>query len=223
MPYTASNFQGYLACDPAVKIGRPTSIDELLALIRSHARVMGVGVGHSWGQQQFCAGDGADAMQVVLTGMPAARLANAAAAAFWDKPNAAVPADFPVRVDAAALVAAVKGGVQTRMLLDYLANYKTAAAPKGYTLPIFPWYIGQTLGGAVATGSHGSDVTEVEVAVANGTLITVMAPSNTHLFKALMVSVGRLGVIAQVKLRLAPNAPVRRTLTRASFADFAAQ
>ncbi len=33
---------------------------------------------------------------------------------------------------------------------------RTAMAPLGYSIPAFPWYIDQTIGGAVATGSHGS-------------------------------------------------------------------
>ena len=45
---------------------------------------------------------------------------------FWDAPNITVPADFPIKVDEPALVAAVKGGVSTRVLLDYLANYRRA-------------------------------------------------------------------------------------------------
>ena len=37
------------------------------------------------------------------------------------------------------------------------------------------------------------------------------------------MSVGRLGIITQVKLRVAANVPVRRTLTQVSFAEFASQ
>ena len=28
----------------------------------------------------------------------------------------------------------------------------------GYSLPAFPWYIDQSIGGAVSTGSHGSSL-----------------------------------------------------------------
>ncbi len=51
---------------------------------------------------------------------------NAAAAAFWDKANTSLPADFPIRVDEAAQVAVAEGGVSTRVLLDFLANYRSA-------------------------------------------------------------------------------------------------
>ena len=33
---------------------------------------------------------------------------------------------------------------------------RTAKAPQGYTLPAFAWYVDQTMGGAVSTGTHGS-------------------------------------------------------------------
>ena len=33
---------------------------------------------------------------------------------------------------------------------------RTAKAPLGYSLPAFPWYIDQSVGGAVSTGTHGS-------------------------------------------------------------------
>lgn len=52
----------------------------------------------------------------------------------------------------------VDAGVVTVHLLDYLANYVTSDAPAGWTLPAFPWFVYQTIGGAVATGSHGSSL-----------------------------------------------------------------
>ena len=42
-------------------------------------------------------------------------------------------------------------GITIRDLLDSLEK-------KGYVLPTFPWYIDQTLCGAIATGSHGSSL-----------------------------------------------------------------
>ncbi len=66
---------GYYKCSEAVKIGRPTSTEELLALIQGFPRVKGVGVGHSWWQQSFCAGNDSSAIQIVLTELPATRFA----------------------------------------------------------------------------------------------------------------------------------------------------
>jgi FAD/FMN-containing dehydrogenase len=72
----------------------------------------------------------------------------------------------------------VDSGVITQDLLSYLGSYVTRDAPAGYTLPAFPWFVYQTIGGAVATGTHGSSlqwsslsnqVLGLDVVLANGT------------------------------------------------------
>lgn len=35
---------------------------------------------------------------------------------------------------------------------------RTSSAPDGYTLPAFAWFLDQTIGGAVATATHGSSL-----------------------------------------------------------------
>jgi len=35
---------------------------------------------------------------------------------------------------------------------------RTAKAPLGYSIPASPWYIDQTVGGAVSSGTHGSSL-----------------------------------------------------------------
>ena len=35
---------------------------------------------------------------------------------------------------------------------------RTAKAPLGYSIPAAPWYIDQTVGGAVSSGTHGSSL-----------------------------------------------------------------
>jgi hypothetical protein len=52
----------------------------------------------------------------------------------------------------------VDAAVLTIDLLKYLANYVTENAPLGWTLPAFPWFVYQSIGGAVATGTHGSSL-----------------------------------------------------------------
>ncbi len=47
----------------------------------------------------------------------------------------------------------VKAGVSQRTLLKYLAHHKA-----GHTIPAHSWFIDQSIGGAVATGSHGSSL-----------------------------------------------------------------
>ncbi|CAL8469269.1 g8810 [Coccomyxa elongata] len=139
---------------------------------------------------------------------------------------------FPIHVDEDAQTVTVDGGVQTRVLLDYLATHITAKGPMGWTLPSFSWYIDQTVAGAVATATHGSSmkygsisgqVLELEVALANGTLATFAPASNPHLFAAVQVSVGRLGIITQVKLPIKAQKAVKRSLDTMSMDVFTQQ
>ena len=64
---------GYFACNKTVQVGRPSSKEELLALIKSFPRVKGVGVGHSWSRDFFCAGSDADSIDIVLTELTSTR------------------------------------------------------------------------------------------------------------------------------------------------------
>ena len=100
--------------------------------------------------------------------------------------------------------------------LDYMATYG-----RGYTLGNFPWFTFQTVGGAVATGSHGSSLTygslsseellvALDVVLANGTLVQMSCASHPRLWRAAQVSIGRLGVITAVTFRIVPNAPMDR-------------
>jgi len=93
----------------------------------------------------------------------------------------------------------------------------------GWTLPAFPWFVSQTIAGAVATGSHGSSLgygslsspqqlLGLELVLADGSVRRFNPTSHPFIFKALRVSVGRLGVITRVKLRIVREAPVRRSL-----------
>lgn len=52
----------------------------------------------------------------------------------------------------------VSAGIKIIDLLNYLGNYVTATAPAGWTLPAFPWFVYQSIAGAVATGTHGSSL-----------------------------------------------------------------
>lgn len=65
-------------------------------------------------------------------------------------------------------------------------------------------------------GSLSSQVLQLTVVLANGTMATVSPDSNPHLFRALGVSVGRLGVLTELKLRIKPQA--RRERARAESA-----
>eukprot|EP00878_Enallax_costatus_P036715 GHUV01041260.1.p1 GENE.GHUV01041260.1~~GHUV01041260.1.p1 ORF type:complete len:308 (+),score=29.38 GHUV01041260.1:973-1896(+) len=109
-------------------------------------------------------------------------------------------------------------GVTQRTLLKYLDSYHTDAAPDGYTLPAFSWFIDQTIAGAVATATHGSSfmygslssqLKSLKLMDAEGNIRTI-TPTDAHLWKAATVSVGRLGIILEVTMMILKNAPIRR-------------
>lgn len=74
----------------------------------------------------------------------------------------------------------------------------------------------QSIAGAIGTGTHGTgirfgslstQVVEMQVVTASGEVITCSEKGNPRLFKALQVSLGMLGLIVKVKIRVVP-APV---------------
>ena len=113
----------------------------------------------------------------------------------------------------------VDAAVITSDLLAYLADYVTRAAPAGSTLQAFPWFVHQTIGGAVATGTHGSSLTAaslssasqllgLEAVRADGTVLdmlrTLRKDNCGYPLKHLFIgSEGTLGVITKVSILLA--------------------
>ena len=78
----------------------------------------------------------------------------------------------------------------------------------------------QSIGGALATGSHGSSMGEgsiasqvvaVTVALANGTVMEITAADHPHLMRAWGVSIGRLGILLDLTLKISHNVNVRRS------------
>ena len=195
--FDASNFQGKHACAASTRVASPVTVRDVSAIAHAHARVKANGAGHSWHRGLFCAG-GEFGVSVDVREVRSAT-ASGATARWWIDDGGAV-----VRCDA---------GVRTRALLDGLAR-------RGYTLPAFPWFIDQTIGGAVATASHGSSLranslssqlVAVTVVHADGSVKhydeTTTSPA---LFNALRASLGRLGIIVDVTLRIVPNTLVTR-------------
>ncbi|KAK9839103.1 hypothetical protein WJX74_009638 [Apatococcus lobatus] len=142
------------------------------------------------------------------------------------------PPDFPIHINEDESSVTAAAGVSQRLLLDYLANFKSSKASNGYTLGAFSWFVDQTIGGAVATGTHGSSfkfnslssqLLALDVVLANGTLTTFTKASYPHLWKALQISVGRLGIITQLTLRIIPQQAVQRSQAQLSDAQFAQQ
>jgi len=126
---------------------------------------------------------------------------------------------FVNETDLSVVVAA---GISQRVLLDYLAAYGTENGGDGYTLSAFAWYIDQSMGGAIATDTHGSSLThgslssreqltDLWIMTANGTILHLNDEINEHLMSAARVSVGRLGVILYAKLNIIPQTMILRT------------
>ncbi|WP_206099697.1 D-arabinono-1,4-lactone oxidase [Longirhabdus pacifica] len=72
----------------------------------------------------------------------------------------------------------------------------------------------QSIAGAITTGTHGTGATlgnlstqvlEVTVVTADGNVITSSQNENAHLFKALQLSLGMLGIIVKVKIKVIPS------------------
>ena len=48
-------------------MGRPSTVEELVDIVKAFPRVHGVGVGHSWNPDQFCAGHDENSVDIVRT------------------------------------------------------------------------------------------------------------------------------------------------------------
>ena len=73
-------------------------------------------------------------------------------------------------------------------------------------------------------GSLSSQIRGLNIILANGTLLELTGPKqNLHLWRALSVSVGRLGIITELKMRIKPQQSVRRRLQEMDIGEFAKQ
>jgi FAD/FMN-containing dehydrogenase len=73
-------------------------------------------------------------------------------------------------------------------------------------------------------GSLSSQVRGLKVILANGTLLELKnAEENPHLWRALGVMVGRLGIITELTMRIIPQKAVKRNLDSVNYKQFAAQ
>ena len=189
LPQDLSNFQGKWPCKDSVLMGAPRTVADLQVIMANAKLVKGVGAGHSWNAQQFCAGDSDEAVAPVMTEL-----------------------DKLIQVDETAQNVKVSAGILTADLLDYLAAYG-----KGWTLPAYPWFTFQTVGGAVATGTHGTSMRygslcsneqllALDVVLANGSFVQLSKVSHPFLWRAFQVGVGRLGITTAVTFKIVPNA-----------------
>lgn len=119
--------------------------------------------------------------------------------------------DGVLELDTKQLTVTTQPGISTRRLMDWLAN-------QGYALPSVPFYIDQTIGGAVATGTHGSSLTlgslsslvkRLKVVLADGTCKTI-TEADGDLMHVARTSVGLLGVIVEATLAVVKDDVVLR-------------
>eukprot|EP00775_Hariotina_reticulata_P010758 gene10758-10914_t len=229
VPYDLTNFQDAYPCDPNTSlIVRPKSLEDVAQAVRMHNYIRANGEGHSWNQPFFCAKPGStlDTSSTV----PAAPLGVSATLDASPAPGGSSSTP-PSAVDEASEAVWVDGGVKTSDLLEYLRNHVSPSAPAGWTLGAFPWFVHQTIAGAVATNSHGSSlkykslsdqVLALDVVLANGTRRVFTNATDVFLMKALRVSVGKLGVIGRVKLHIVKEVPVQRMIKALTPPEFLA-
>jgi FAD/FMN-containing dehydrogenase len=126
------------------------------------------------------------------------------------------------RLDAAAATVEVEAGIQWPALIAGLAAMQRDAAEP---LSIIQKQTGAdrlTLGGAVSANVHGrgltmapivGDVESLQIVDAEGELRTASRRENTELFRLAIGGYGLFGVVASLKLRLAPRRKLERLVT----------
>ncbi len=193
---TWSNWSGSVRCEPR-EVVRPQSVEELARLIGRYGRegrhVRVVGSGHS-----FTPLVKSDDVLMSLDGVQGIEA-----------------------VDKEGGTATVLGGTWLRHLGNALLEQGLAQENLGDIDE-------QSIAGAISTGTHGTGIrygslaTQVEgltLVTAAGELLECSAEQNPDIFKAAQVSLGALGVIAKVRLRVVPAKRLHFVARRERLAD----
>lgn len=191
------NWSGSVSCSPSI-IANPRTVDELVQLVadcgRTGRRLRVAGSGHSF--TPLVASDDLLVSLKNLTGLD--------------------ESVGPARNRATAL-----GGTRLRELGQALFDHSLAMENLGDIDD-------QSLSGAISTGTHGTgtgfgsiatQVISLDLVTADGSVVECSEESNPDLFKAAQVSLGALGVIARVTLRVLPSYRLRRESRRALLND----
>ncbi|KPI18391.1 Alditol oxidase [Actinobacteria bacterium OK074] len=179
------NWAGNITYTPK-ELHRPDSPDALAALVADSARVRVLGSGHSF---NTIADPGADGVLLSLTALPPL-----------------------TEVDTAARTVRVSGGVRYAELARVVHEHGLAL-PNMASLPHI------SVAGSVATGTHGSGVTngplaaavrEVELVLADGSLLRIARGEDR--FDGAVTALGALGVVTALTLDLEPDYAVEQHL-----------
>lgn len=117
-----------------------------------------------------------------------------------------------VRTDKAAMTATVHAGTR-------LGTLARALDTEGLALPNLPDIDAQTLAGAIATGTHGTGaqlsavhdgVVGARLVRPDGQVVELAGPRDADALAAVRVSLGSLGVVSQLTLRVVPAFNLRR-------------
>jgi FAD-linked oxidoreductase len=194
------NWAGDQRCLPAAMV-RPRSIEELSAAIEDarqrHWGVRVAGSGHSFSDVALT-----DGLMLVLDDLATV-----------------------LDVDRSSGLVRVQAGITIRELSRQLATHGLALENLGDV-------DSQTIAGAISTATHGTgarlrnlsaQVSELTLALADGTTLLCSAERDPEIFRAARVGLGTLGAIAEVTLRCVPAftlhgvdapAPLEDTLER---------
>ena len=113
-----------------------------------------------------------------------------------------------------------------------LGDLGPALASHGRAMANLPDINKQSLGGALATATHGTGkhlpaihgtVTALRLVTPQGLVIDCDATKNKDVFDAARVSLGALGIITQVRLKTIPNSNLHRRVWLETFEDTLAQ
>jgi FAD-linked oxidoreductase len=185
------NWSGSVQARP-VAIEKPASIDEVVWLIKRYSRsgltIRVVGAGHSF--TPLVQTDNVLVSLERLQGL--------------------------VEVDHATMTATVWGGTRLKALGELLFAHGVAQENLG-DINV------QTIAGAISTGTHGTgaafgslatQVVGLTLVLANGDVVECSPQQQPELFKAAQVSLGALGIIVQVRLRVVPAKKLRYQVHR---------
>lgn len=191
-----SNWSGSVQSTPR-EIVKPQSIDELTRLVKGYGRqqrhIRVVGAGHSF--TPIAQTDDVLVSLEAIQGLES--------------------------VDKTAGTAIILGGTRLQALGEAFLEHGVAQENLG-DIDV------QSISGAISTGTHGTgiqfgnlstQVAGLTLITANGELLECSSGQNADIFKAAQVSLGTLGIIARVKLRIVPAKRLNYRSQRQNISD----